>query len=224
MALAAVALVCAAVHGLRWALWKPWRTLRTPLVWVLQAAYAWIPLHLALRAAAEMGWVAATVATHALTVGAAGGLIIGMMTRTARGHTARPLRADRFDIACYALVLLAAVVSGSLIFGSLFVIGGAFQVFAGDASEVANAFTYGGNTLTQFPLPIYPLEVVRAVTFLVPLAFVNWYPALYVLDLDDPFDLPGAFQLASPVVAALFVVVAAVAWRTGLRHYRSTGS
>jgi uncharacterized protein involved in response to NO len=45
-----------------------------------------------------------------LTVGAMGGLIIGMMTRTARGHTARPLRADRFDICCYALVLLAAVV------------------------------------------------------------------------------------------------------------------
>ena len=43
-------------------------------------------------------------ATHALTVGAIGGLIIGMMTRTARGHTARPLRADRFDTACYVLV------------------------------------------------------------------------------------------------------------------------
>ena len=33
-----------------------------------------------------------------------------MMTRTARGHTARPLRSDRFDTACYVLVLLAAVV------------------------------------------------------------------------------------------------------------------
>jgi len=31
------------------------------------------------------------------------------MTRTARGHTARPLRADRADIACYALVLAAAL-------------------------------------------------------------------------------------------------------------------
>jgi uncharacterized protein involved in response to NO len=45
-----------------------------------------------------------------LTVGAAGGRIIGMMTRTARGHTARPLRADRFDVACYALVLGSALV------------------------------------------------------------------------------------------------------------------
>ena len=51
-----------------------------------------------------------SLATHALMVGAAGGLIIGMMTRTARGHTARPLRADRADIACYVLVLAAALV------------------------------------------------------------------------------------------------------------------
>jgi uncharacterized protein involved in response to NO len=110
MVLFVMALSCAVAHALRLSLWKPWRTLRTPLVWVLHAAYAWIPLHLALRAAGEAGWIAPSIATHALTVGAIGGLIIGMMTRTARGHTARPLRADRFDVACYALVLAAALV------------------------------------------------------------------------------------------------------------------
>jgi uncharacterized protein involved in response to NO len=63
-------------------------------VWVLHAAYLWIPVHLTLRAAAALGWVPASPATHALTVGAIGGMIIGMITRTARGHTGRPLRAD----------------------------------------------------------------------------------------------------------------------------------
>ena len=77
---------------------------------MLHAAYAWIPVHLALRSLAALGWIAPTSATHALTVGAAGGLIIGMMTRTARGHTGRPLRADRVDVACYLLVLGAALV------------------------------------------------------------------------------------------------------------------
>jgi uncharacterized protein involved in response to NO len=100
----------AVAHASRWALWRPWRTLRVPLVWVLHLAYAWVPLHLLLRSLAALGLVAPSLSAHALTVGAVGGLIIGMMTRTARGHTGRPLRADRFETACYGLVLLAAVV------------------------------------------------------------------------------------------------------------------
>lgn len=108
--LAALAALAASAHLARWLLWQPWTTLRTPIVWVLHAGYLWIPVHLALRGLAAMGWLAASPASHALTVGAAGGLIIGLMTRTARGHTARPLRADHADVASYALVLFAALV------------------------------------------------------------------------------------------------------------------
>ncbi len=106
---APLAALVALAHAARLALWKPWRTARTPLVWVLHAAYAWIPIHLALRACAAAGLVAPQFAVHALTVGAIGGMTIGMMTRTARGHTGRPLRADGWEAACYALVQLAAV-------------------------------------------------------------------------------------------------------------------
>ena len=106
---AVVAAVAGIAHLCRWLLWEPWKTLRTPLVWVLHLAYVWVPIHLLLRMCSEFGWVAASLSVHALTVGAVGGLVIGMMTRTAKGHTGRPLRADRFDTAVYALVLLAAV-------------------------------------------------------------------------------------------------------------------
>lgn len=110
MVLAAIAALAAAAHLARWLAWRPWKTLRTPLVWVLHLAYAWIPVHLVLRALAVAGWTTPSAATHALTVGAIGGLVIGMMTRTARGHTARPLRADGRDVACYLLVAAAALV------------------------------------------------------------------------------------------------------------------
>ena len=107
--LSLVAIVACVAHAWRWALWQPWKTLRVPLVWVLHLAYLWIPVHLLLRAFGELGLVTPSLATHALTVGAVGGLIIGMMTRTARGHTARPLRADRYETTCYVLVALAAL-------------------------------------------------------------------------------------------------------------------
>lgn len=105
-----VALVAAIVHGVRLGLWQPWRTLGTPLVWVLHAAYAWIVVHLLLRAGVAAGLVVESLATHALTLGGIGVLTMGMMTRTARGHTARPLKADGFEATAYLLVLAAAVV------------------------------------------------------------------------------------------------------------------
>ena len=38
-----------------------------------------------------------------------GGLTLGMMTRTSRGHTARPLQVGPWETAAYVLVHLAAV-------------------------------------------------------------------------------------------------------------------
>jgi uncharacterized protein involved in response to NO len=109
-AIAAIAIAVAIVHAVRWWLWQPWRTTSAPLVWVLHAAYAWVVVYLVLRALAESGVIAPPLATHALSIGVIGGMTIGMMTRTARGHSGRPLVADGFEVACYVLVQLAAVV------------------------------------------------------------------------------------------------------------------
>lgn len=108
--MAVIAGLAAVAHAWRWMLWQPWKTWRVPLVWVLHLAYAWVPVHLLLRALGEQGLVPPSLASHALAVGAVGGLIVGMMTRTARGHTGRPLKADRFETACYVFIALAAVV------------------------------------------------------------------------------------------------------------------
>ncbi len=121
-------------------------------------------------------------------------------------------------------VAIAMVVSGSVIFFSVFIAFACIQFWTADSSEIANAFTYGGNTLTQYPLTIFPRAVVLSLTFLFPIAFVNWYPSLYILDRSDPFGLPSWLQFASPVAAALMAALTWLVWRTGVRHYTSTGS
>ena len=108
--LALLGVLAMLAHLTRLWLWQPWKTLNTPLVWVLHVAYAWIPLHLAFRAMAAMEWISASVSSHALTAGAIGTMIIGMMTRTALGHTGRKLVARKTEVACYALVTAASVV------------------------------------------------------------------------------------------------------------------
>ena len=72
-----------------------------------------------------------------------------------------------------------------------------------------NAFTYGGSFLSQYPIGIFARWLRGLVVFVVPLAFVAYFPALYVLDKEDTLGLPEGFQYASPVVAVLAVLVAA---------------
>lgn len=123
-----------------------------------------------------------------------------------------------------AAVAVVMVVSGTLIFFSIWIALACVQFWTAEASEVANAFTYGGNTMTQYPLTVFPGEIVKVLTFLFPIAFVNWYPALYILGRPDPFGLPAWLQFASPIAAAVLVALAALTWRTGVRRYTSTGS
>ena len=103
-------LMAALLHAARLWHWQPWRTRARPILWVLHAAYAWLPVGFALLAAAQLSLVPVSAGIHALAVGATAGLIVGMITRTARGHTGRPLQASRLEVAAYWLILGAAVV------------------------------------------------------------------------------------------------------------------
>jgi uncharacterized protein involved in response to NO len=103
-------LAAAALHGYRQWRWCPWQTFARPILWVLHGAYAWIAVGLALLAVSVMGQVSTSAGIHALAVGATGGLIMGMMTRTARGHTGRTLQASAPEVGAYVLISVAAVV------------------------------------------------------------------------------------------------------------------
>ena len=99
-----------ALHCVRLHLWAPFKTRGRPILWILHLSYAWVAVHLALRGLAGFGVLAPVLATHALTIGAIGGLTLGMMTRTARGHTGRMLQAGPAEVWAYALVQAAAAV------------------------------------------------------------------------------------------------------------------
>jgi uncharacterized protein involved in response to NO len=108
-ALAGFALAAAAAQVVRMAGWNGHRTLHNPLLWILHLSYAWIPAGFLLLALAAMQVVSTSAAFHAFTVGSMGGLIIGMITRTALGHTGRRLHAGLAETAMYILAQAGAL-------------------------------------------------------------------------------------------------------------------
>jgi ABC-2 type transport system permease protein len=122
------------------------------------------------------------------------------------------------------ILLPVGIACGALIFGATFVLGGCLTFWTIGSAEVANTFTYGGNTMTSYPLNIFGPWLRRLLAFAVPLAFVTYFPGLYLLDKPDPLGFPTAFQFLAPVVALAFAALTGFAWRSSVRHYRSTGS
>lgn len=102
--------ICAAIMQLiRLAGWQPQRTLRLPLLWILHVSYGWMPLGFIMLGLAKWGILPASAAFHALTVGTISGLIVGMITRTALGHTGRQLKAGRAELGMYLLIQTGAL-------------------------------------------------------------------------------------------------------------------
>jgi uncharacterized protein involved in response to NO len=106
-----LALAAAAVNLWRLARWRGARTWAEPLLVILHTGYGWLAFSIALLGLAALTpWVPETAAVHALTVGAAGTMILAVMTRATRGHTARALSADRPTMLIFLLVNVAALV------------------------------------------------------------------------------------------------------------------
>lgn len=118
-ALTGVALALAGVlHALRLARWAGHRTLAEPLVTVLHAGYAFVPLG-ALALAAEIllpGSFGMAGAQHFWMAGAIGLMTLAVMTRATLGHTGKELKAGAGTVVIYLALILSvfARVSASI--------------------------------------------------------------------------------------------------------------
>ncbi len=128
-----------------------------------------------------------------------------------------------WDLERIALVPVT-LVSGTMIFGSLWVVTSSISFWTVDSQEVANAFTYGGSLATSYPIDLLSSWMRRLATFLIPLAFVAYLPAARLLGRPEPLGLPSAVAWATPAVAVASVLVARAVWTLAVRHHRSTGS
>lgn len=120
--------------------WRPGAVLTRPLLWVLYAGYFGLAIGLLLAAAQFLGLISRGAwSVHVIGIGGFALLIIGMVTRTALGHTGRRLLADRAMTVSFALVIVSAFlrigavlpgeVSLVLLQGSALAWGAAFTIY-----------------------------------------------------------------------------------------------
>jgi ABC-2 type transport system permease protein len=125
-----------------------------------------------------------------------------------------------------ARVLLAvlAPLAGTVFFGSVFVATATVAFWWVDSGELGNSVTYGGRDFTTYPVTVYGGWFRTLFAYGMGFAFVAYHPALALLGRPDPLGLPAWVSWLAPGVAVVAATLAALVWRTGVRHYRSTGS
>lgn len=106
------AIACFVIAGLHLTLlwgWRPMATTGKPILWILHLSYAWIPTGFLLLGFSQLGAISIYPALHVFGIGATGGLIIAMITRTALGHTGRLLIAGLVEITAYIGIQTALI-------------------------------------------------------------------------------------------------------------------
>ncbi|MGI5127539.1 ABC transporter permease [Pseudonocardia sp. CA-107938] len=121
-------------------------------------------------------------------------------------------------------LLVVTPLTGAVIIGAIWIATCATSFWIVEGRELANSFTYGSTITTAYPITVFAPWLRTLFCFVVPGAFVAYYPALAILDRPDPLGLPAVLPYLTPLVAVVAVGVAALVWRAGVRHYTGTGS
>lgn len=117
------------------------------------------------------------------------------------------------------LVFALMVLCGSVMFFCLFLLVASIAFFTLQSLEFLDIFTYGMRDFGKYPFSVYGDTVLRFLTFVIPLALVQYYPLLYLLDRGE-----GIWYMVSPLLSLLFAVPSWLLYKTGLKNYKSAGS
>jgi ABC-2 type transport system permease protein len=122
------------------------------------------------------------------------------------------------------LLLVVAIGSGVVVYGSLFIAAAGLQFFLLDGRETTNAFVYGGRYAATQPASVWPRSLLVLFGLVFPVVVTGYLPALWLTGADAAVAwLPPWLAWLAPLAAVWSALLAAGCWRLGLRHYQGAG-
>ena len=117
------------------------------------------------------------------------------------------------------ITLLLMLLSSCVIFFGIFLVAASYCFYTVQGLEVRNVFTDGGKHMAQYPIGVFSKGFVLFFTFIIPYAFVNYYPLLYFLGKND-----SIIYGFSPLIVIVYLIPCIVIFYLGMKRYTSVGS
>jgi len=119
---------------------------------------------------------------------------------------------------------VCAVVSGAVIVLAINLLIACTAFWTGHSRGASMVVGRFDSLVQWYPIEIFGKAFRVIVTGLLPVAFLNYYPALILLGKLDNGDSAGWLGYMSPLVALLLVGLVSRVWHLALRQYTSSGS
>ena len=122
------------------------------------------------------------------------------------------------------LFLISAVLGAALIQAAALIASSVLSFFSVGRNPIIDFLLVDMKEFTNYPITIFPRGIQFVLTFILPFAFMNFYPAAALLRKSIPEGYPAILPYLSPLVGALVFALSILLWNWGLKNYKSTGS
>lgn len=117
---------------------------------------------------------------------------------------------------------IIAIISGAMIQSAVMIVVGTINFWTIKSNEIGKMIYYDLRSLAQYPLDIYPKCIKYLLTFALPWAFVNYYPALIILGKGESLFEKNC-GLLTPVVGIILLIGSIRFFQFGLKNYMGIG-
>ncbi len=124
-------------------------------------------------------------------------------------------------LAAYYIVTIAG---GVLIQGAIFLFLATLNIYLLETNSLKDLFYWNMRKFAGYPISIFHKSVQAIMIYVVPFAFVNYFPCQYLLRKSDMQQYPEIFMYLTPVIGVGMFVAAYLFWKFSLRYYKSSGN
>ncbi|MDE7429447.1 MAG: ABC transporter permease [Lachnospiraceae bacterium] len=118
--------------------------------------------------------------------------------------------------------LILAIIGGIFMQTGSMILFGAFSFWTMKSGALIDLLFYDLRNMTHYPLALYPKGLRIFLTFVLPWAFINYYPTLLITEKNMAV-YETVLGMIAPFVGVLWFILAMAVFRQGLKRYTGGG-
>lgn len=122
------------------------------------------------------------------------------------------------------LYYISAIIGGILIQGGMFIIFSSLSFYFVETNSIREIFYWNMRKFAGYPISIYNKLIQFLMIYIIPFAFVNYFPAQFLLRKPDMTHYPEYYMYLAPLIGVVVYLIAYGFWRISVKRYKSTGN